>query len=259
MDFQSFGFIGGGRITRIMLEGFKRAKKFPRQIIVSDTNHEVLDSLKLKFPTVEIAFNNNQKPVSADVVFLAIHPPVFENLLAEIKGVLKSGSLLVSLAPRISTTKLSEGLGGFKNIARLIPNAPSIIGEGFNPLVCSPSMSASSKRGLIELLSSLGACPEVSENKLEAYAIITAMGPTYLWFQLFELEEMARSFGLNNQEIELGVATMVSGALKTMHGAGISPSEVMDLIPVKPLGDDEEAVKSLYKTKLDALFKKLKN
>jgi len=44
-----------------------------------------------------------------------------------------------------------------------------------------------------------------------------------------------------------------------MSEAGLSPAEVMDLVPVKPLGEDEATIKNLYQTKLTALFKKLKS
>ena len=45
----TFGFIGAGRITRIMLGGFKRAGRLPQQIVVTDSNQEALDALKRHF------------------------------------------------------------------------------------------------------------------------------------------------------------------------------------------------------------------
>ena len=51
---------------------------------------------------------------------------------------------------------------------------------------------------------------------------------------------------------------MTLGAVKTMVESGLAPAAVMDLIPSKPLGEDEATVKSLYRSKLEAMFKKLK-
>ena len=34
--------------------------------------------------------------------------------------------------------------------------------------------------------------------------------------------------------------------------------EVMDLVPVKPLGEDEAAIRNAYRTKLTGLYQKLK-
>ena len=84
----------------------------------------------------------------------------------------------------------------------------------------------------------MGKCPEVEESKLEAYAMITAMGPTYMWFQWQELRSLAESFGMSSAEAATGVAEMVSGAANTLFGSGMPAEEVIDLIPVKPLGEE---------------------
>ena len=45
MNSQTIGFLGGGRITRIFLDGWARAQKTPPDIIVSDPNAAALSSL----------------------------------------------------------------------------------------------------------------------------------------------------------------------------------------------------------------------
>ena len=42
MRAESVGFIGGGRIARIMLEGWSRADAMPARVVVSDTNVDAL-------------------------------------------------------------------------------------------------------------------------------------------------------------------------------------------------------------------------
>ena len=109
------------------------------------------------------------------------------------------------------------------------------------------------------MFSLLGDCPEVPEELLEAFAMTTAMGPTYLWFQLYELHELARSFGIPEDILKGAIPNMLNGAVKTMYESGLTPAEVMDLIPVKPLGEDESAIKGYYQNRLNALYKKLKS
>jgi len=53
--FNSIGFIGGGRITRIILGGFDRKEKWPDNVIVSDNNADVLKDLQKRFPKIEAA------------------------------------------------------------------------------------------------------------------------------------------------------------------------------------------------------------
>jgi pyrroline-5-carboxylate reductase len=132
------------------------------------------------------------------------------------------------------------------------------VNEGFNPLVFSSTFSKDEKKTLYTWLILLGDCPEVAEEKLEAYAILTAMGPTYFWFQLYELEELGKTFGMTPQEAKEGLSKMMKGALKTMTDSGLSPSDVMNLIPVKPLGEEEANIRNIYRVKLQGLYSKLK-
>ena len=258
MAHTSIGFIGGGRVTRIMLGGWQRQGHLPEQIVVSDPSAENLAKLKADFPSIEIALNDNRAAAAQDLVFVGLHPPAFAGVCDEIKATLKPAAIVVSLAPKVSIAKLSAGLGTDK-IARLIPNAPSLVNAGYNPVAFSTGLSTVERTGLCELLNVLGDSPEVDEAKLEAYAILTAMGPTYLWFQLYELQAISESFGLTSQEVAAGLEAMVRGTLRTMTTSDLPPAGVMDLIPVKPLGEDEAAIKGFYHTRLEALYAKLKN
>jgi pyrroline-5-carboxylate reductase len=86
------------------------------------------------------------------------------------------------------------------------------------------------------------------------------MGPTYLWFQWQELRKLAEEmFGMTSAEAQEGMAEMISGAASALFKSGMSPEEVMDLIPVKPLGEEEQIIRAMYKSKLAPLYEKLKS
>jgi pyrroline-5-carboxylate reductase len=48
-----------------------------------------------------------------------------------------------------------------------------------------------------------------------AYAVITAMGPTYSWFHLYELQFTGQSFAMTQKEVPKEITKMAKGALKT--------------------------------------------
>ena len=259
MTGKAIGFIGGGRVAHIILGGLKKAGQMPAKVVVGDVSLDVLNRLQAGYPEIQVTHNDNKPPASQDLVFMGLHPPAVAGCLGDIKACLKRNAILVSLAPKLTVAKLAGMLGGFNRIVRLIPNAPSIIGEGFNPISFPETLSGEEKAEIRALLGALGQCPEVDESKLEAYAILTAMGPTYLWFQLHELQKIAESFGLSHQEAKTGTCEMVAGAAKTLFGSGMTAEEVIDLIPVKPLGEEEGNFKAAYHAKLESLYAKLKN
>lgn len=258
MDLQSVGCIGGGRITRIVLAAFERAGTLPKTVVVSDTNSGVLDTLKKHYPGIRCVVNGNAEAASQDIVFLAIHPPAAVEVIPPLKPQIRKDTVVVSLMPKVSAAKISQMLGGHPHVVRMIPNAPAMIGKGFNPVVYPASMPAERKTALASLFASFGTCPEVDETHLEAYAVISAMGPTYLWFQLYELQEIAESFGLSRADAADAVRQMASGSVATMADSGLTPGEVMDLVPVKPMGAEETAILEMYRTHLTELYRKLK-
>lgn len=256
MSNRTIGFVGGGRVTRIFLNGWKRADASPAKIVVSDCSGESLAKITSQFPGVQTA-SENQAAASQDIVFLAVHPPVMAEVASDIKGCLKVGALLVSLAPKFTIARLADLLGGYSRLARVIPNAPSFIGAGFNPVAFGPTLTKADQAEITALLSALGECPEVAEAKLEAYAVLTAMGPSYLWFQLQALREVAVGLGLSDAEITPALKRMVCGAARTLLESGLAPAEVSDLIPMKPLAEMEPQVTEMYRTRLPAIHRKI--
>lgn len=253
---KSIGFIGGGRVTKILLQGFKNKNVKPGKIVVTDTNPEVLANLKKQFPEVEPS--DAASAASQDIVFIALHPPVVMDTLELVKNHVKADALVVSLAPKINLPKLAMKLDHVKNLARLIPNATSYINEGYNPLTFASGFDISKKQDVMELLSTLGTTFEVSEEKLESYAIISAMLPTYFWFQWRELAGIGVQIGLSEEESKKSIYETIIASLDLMYKSGLFASEVIDLIPVKPIGEHEQQITEIYRTKLIGLFEKIK-
>ena len=78
------GFIGGGRVTRILLQGFKNKNVKFGKVVVTDTNPEVLADLKKQFP--ELESSDAVSAAGQDIVFIALHPPVVMDTLELVKN-----------------------------------------------------------------------------------------------------------------------------------------------------------------------------
>jgi pyrroline-5-carboxylate reductase len=253
---QSIGFIGGGRVTRILLQAFKNRNAKFSLIVVSDPNKEVTSTLKKVYPEIQIG--NASIAASQDIVFISLHPPVVMDTLELIKGSINSKTIVISLAPKITIAKISSKLNQSKDIVRLIPNATSYINEGYNPVFFPPDFAAKEKQQILDLLSLLGNTFEVPEEKLESYAIMSAMLPTYFWFQWKELSEIGQKIGLTEKESNDSINDTLIASLNLMFKSGLKTTEVMDLIPVKPIGEHEAQISEIYRSKLLSLFEKIK-
>jgi pyrroline-5-carboxylate reductase len=257
MKMNTVGFIGGGRVTRFLLEALQKNDAFPGKILVSDPNPEVLKTVAAVAPDKITTTVDNSMPAAANVVFLSVHPPAMPQVLSEIKEAVRKEAVVISLAPVVQMAEISVGLGGLDRIVRMIPNAPSIIGKGYNPVSFSEGLPASEREALKQWFDVWGESPEVDEQKLEAYAIIAAMGPTYFWFQWLELEKLGTGFGLSAEEIRKALSSMLHGSVDVLYSSGLRPDRILDLVPVRPLQSHEESVRALFDDALTGLFRKL--
>jgi pyrroline-5-carboxylate reductase len=253
---KSIGFIGGGRVTKILLQAFSNKNVKFSDVVVADINNDVTSKLKTAYPFIRV--DNASVAASQEIVFISLHPPVVMDTLEIIKSYIKTNTTVISLSPKINLTKISSKLSQIKKIVRLIPNATSYINDGYNPVCFSPEFDRAEKDSILDLLKNLGHTFEVAEEKLESYAIVSAMLPTYFWFQWKYMEDIGVQTGLTKSESEEAVHQTLLAAINLMYTSELKPEEVIDLIPVKPIGEHESQIAEIYKSKLLGLFDKIK-
>lgn len=255
---KTVGFIGGGRITRILLNGFKNANVSFEKVLVSDTNEAVLNTLKADYPQIETSVTDSSRAASSDWVFMALHPPVLMETLTSIKNSIRKDALVISLAPKITIDRIKSILQDVQNIARMNPNAGTYVNKGYNPVCFSGSAGEGVSTEFLEVFEKLGKVPVVPESQIEAYAMISAMGHTYFWYQLQQLKELGLSYGLTENEANETISSMLWGTTETLFNSGLDYNKVVDLVPVKPMAEHENTIRDYYKTCLNGLFQKIK-
>jgi pyrroline-5-carboxylate reductase len=72
------------------------------------------------------------------------------------------------------------------------------------------------------------------------------------------LRDLGRRFGLSDEDLVPALKRTVCGATRTLLESGLTPAEVMDLVPVKPLAEDEATIDQAYQTRLPALFARIR-
>jgi pyrroline-5-carboxylate reductase len=64
--------------------------------------------------------------------------------------------------------------------------------------------------------------------------------------------------GLTEEEVNASIHESMLASLNLLYKSGLDIQEVIDLIPVKPIGEHESEIKEIYNNKLWALFEKIK-
>jgi pyrroline-5-carboxylate reductase len=249
-------FIGGGRIVRIVSSGLARSGADLRGISFCESSDAAAAALLGERPELRRK-SLAEVAAEADILFIALPPPAIAEALGGGALAPKAGSIVVSLSPKPALARL-QSLIGYDRVARVIPNAPSILGKGYNPVSFSAALDAGDRASIHELLDGLGQHPEADDCAIESYAVLTAMGPTYFFFQVYELMRIARESGLDEGAAARATEAMLQGMTATIFESGLAAERVLDLIPGKPLAPNEEAIKAMYAAALPAAYAKLK-
>lgn len=240
----SVGFVGAGRIAHILLAGWDRAQARPARVLAYDPDAQATQRLCSAHPGVMSA--SLADAAGCDVVFVGVHPPLAREVFGGVAALLGPHSAVVSMVPGAGIEAVQAIVGAHRALARVIPNAPSAVGAGFYPVAFGDATDAEWRAAVLNLLAPLGKAPQVRDEDLEAYAIVTAMGPTYLWPQLFALLDVAASAGLNAQAALEAITAMTSGVVATISTGDLDRQAVLDLIPSKPLADAVGAMSASY-------------
>lgn len=152
---KTIGFIGGGRITRILINGLKNADFSLEKIFVVEPNEITLRALTADFPDIKTSNTDATRAASADWVFLALHPPVLMETLNSIKNTFRKDALVISLAPKITLEKIQTVLPDMQNLARMNPNAGTYTNEGYNPVCFSRNINKNIAKDLLDVFGKL--------------------------------------------------------------------------------------------------------
>ena len=80
---------------------------------------------------------------------------------------------------------------------------------------------------------------------------------TIFWFQFEEIQRLAEEFGLPPEAARQAVTAMLKGAVTTLLDSDLPAAEVMDLVPVRPMADDEPAERAVLQQRLGAIHRRL--
>ncbi len=213
----------------------------PADISVSDISESRRLYLKKQYG-ITVSAKNSQAISGREVVVLAVKPQDINGVLADIKGALKPGQLILSIAAGVKISSIRKATG-HRNIVRAMPNTPAQIGLGMSGWTATEDVSGEQKRKARKILGAMG--KEIYFNKEDDLNIVTAIsgsGPAYLYILAESLIGAAVGLGLKQKDAEKLVLQTMLGAAELMNKAGKAPAELRHDVTSKG-GTTERAIK----------------
>lgn len=188
----------------------------PSMVTVSTPSEARRRYLEAKFKVKTTA--SNSEAVTAHgangIVFLAVKPQVAAVALSDLEPSLKLGSpLFISIMAGVTLAKLAEM--GLKRVARTMPNTPALVGEGAAAFVLGAGAMASDADVVARVMSSVGICERVSDEKLlDAVTGVSGSGPAYVYMMIEAMSDGGVKNGLPRDVAMRLAAQTVLGAAK---------------------------------------------
>jgi pyrroline-5-carboxylate reductase len=242
----TYGFIGCGAMAGAIVEGCLNQKCMTAdQIWICEKNQDLLNK-RIQDWGVRGGVNYEECAAFADVVFLAVKPNIFPELLPEIGSLLfKYKRLAISVAAGVSLRRIESLLGARLPVVRVMPNLNVRVGEGITAICVNDPVSAEQKQLAVHLFNALGKTVELDENDIDLFSAIAGCGPAFVFLFIDSLARGAQKLGMNKaRALRIAAQTVLGSAKNFLAQSDQHPWTLIDQV-CSPGGSTIEGICAL--------------
>ena len=245
---KKIGFIGCGNMGQAILTGIRKKDLVPaKNIYVSVKHADKLLSLEQTYG-IHACRDNAETAREADILFLAVKPQFYEEVIAGIRDEVRDDQVIISLAPGKTIAWLEDHFGAsegkIRKLARIMPNTPAGIGEGMTALCPGKNLSEEEIREVEEILQSFGRVEQLEERLMDAFVSVAGSSPAYVYMFIEAMADAAVADGIPRDKAYRFAAQAVLGSAKMVLDTGKHPGQLKDAV-CSPGGTTIEAVRVL--------------
>jgi len=237
------GFIGAGNMAYALIKGLLSDGFNAKNINVSDSNDELL--IKRQSELNITTYSDNVSLLdNSDIVIFAVKPQVLSMVCLELKNNVKPNHLFVSIVAGIRGNDINRWLGGNFALVRTMPNTPALFQSGVTGLFANELVNSQQKELVTSILSSVGECFWVDEEKLiDAITAISGSGPAYFFLLMQSITQAAIALGLDEKTANsLSIQTSLGASLMATK-SGKDPKTLRSEV-TSPNGTTQAAIES---------------
>lgn len=246
------GFIGLGNMATAMIGGMlSKGLVKPEEVIGSSKTALTAEKIKTRFDITAVT-DNVWVAGHSDILFLAVKPVFFPEVIAEIRDAVKSDTLVVSIAAGRDLKYLKEAFGRPElKIIRCMPNTPALVMEGCTGVCAGEDVRQEDMDRVLALLRSFGTASVVPEQLMDVVVGVSGSSPAYVFMFIEAMADAAVAAGMPRKQAYEFAGQAVMGSAKLMLETGKHPGELKDMV-CSPGGTTIQAVKVLEEKGLRA-------
>ncbi len=227
---KTLAVLGTGMMGGALARGLVGAGAMPPgRLRLYDTHRAKAAALAASLgPEAQAAESALSAIAGADLILVAVKPPMVADVLAEIAPALSPTQLVVSIAAGVRLAKMEALLPGGTPVIRTMPNTPCLVGMGATALCRGASATEEHLALAQSLFASVGLSVEVPERLLDAVTGLSGSGPAYVYLMIEALADGGVSEGLTRDVARLLAAQTVLGAAQMVLSSDQHPAQLKD-------------------------------
>jgi pyrroline-5-carboxylate reductase len=147
----------------------------------------------------------------SDVIIIAVKPDAVVPLLSSIMGSASPEAIIASIAAGVSIGAMEKILGGSAKIVRVMPNTPSMVGEGMSVLSPNRNIDDDSLLEVEQIFLKIGRVLVLPEKLMDAVTGLSGSGPAYVFTFIQALADGGVKLGIPRDKALVLAAQTVLG------------------------------------------------
>lgn len=241
---KKIGFIGCGNMGTAILQGILDSGKCRAADVIVSTKSEESARAKRETYGVEATTDNCAVAREADVLFLAVKPQFYAQVIAQVRDEVRESKLVVTMAPGKTLEWLREQFGKDVKLIRTMPNTPSMVKEGMMGMCVGPGVTDREVALVRELCDGFTRTEVVGEHLMDVVTAVSGSSPAYVYMFIEAMADAAVAGGMPRSQAYTFAAQAVLGSAKMVLETGEHPGELKDKV-CSPGGTTIQAVRVL--------------
>lgn len=238
------GFIGCGNMGTAILQGILDSGKCRAADVIVSTKSEESAKAKRETYGVDATTDNCVVARESDILFLAVKPQFYSQVIAQIREDVRQSEIVVAMAPGKTLEWLKEQFGKDVKLIRTMPNTPSMVKEGMMGMCAGPGVTEEEIGLVRELCDGFTRTEVVAEHLMDVVTAVSGSSPAYVYMFIEAMADAAVAGGMPRGQAYTFAAQAVLGSAKMVLETGEHPGVLKDQV-CSPGGTTIQAVRVL--------------
>jgi pyrroline-5-carboxylate reductase len=239
----SYFILGMGNIGKILVKRLVDVGVPGRQIMINDPDPSRMKEAATQFEVRRVEQMDAQIG-SADVIILATPPKAVVEILRSTAMQLRPGQLIISMAAAVPLTCMRSVVRQDVSLVRILPNPPSLLGKGMNPVAFEASATLEVRGFTQSLLNILGKTIEVQDEQMTWCVGLSGAAMRTVLPVLEGMTQAGVEAGLSLAEARRVAAQIMAGTAALALETDLPLEQIRTLTPMQTL--DEKMVSDLF-------------